>query len=93
MEAWKIRRIRRKLLSYRTYKVYTRTGLLGFFDTKHAYTCKALNSIHSIERFMKYYWRKNKCRNRFDKTIYHECTSSLGDILVIDEKGFQRYYW
>ena len=79
-------------MSYQTYKVYPVQHCLFGFDNNFVYTFKAMNSIHAVERYMKYYWRKHKQKHSSYRTFYHEVTSDWGRILVIDEKGYKRYY-
>ena len=92
MKARHIRKLRKRILSYQTYKVYPVQHCLFGFDNNFVYTFKAMNSIHAVERYMKYYWRKHMQKHTMYKTFYNEVTSDLGRILVIDEKGYKRYY-
>lgn len=92
MKARHFRKLRKQLLSYQTYKVYPVRNCLFGFDNNFVYTFKAKNSIHAVERYMKYYWRKHKQKHSSYQTFYHEVTYDFGRILVIDEKGYKRYY-
>lgn len=92
MKARQIRKLRKRLQEYQTYMVIPANGYMFPFDKKRAYKVKACGYIHAIERYMKYYWRKHKERNRYDRNIYHEATSTYGVLCVIDEKGYKRYY-
>ena len=92
MKARHIRKLRKRILSYHTYKVYPVKHCLFGFDNNFVYTFKAMNSIHAVERYMKYYWRKNKQKHPSYQTFYHEVTCDWGRILVIEEKGYKRYY-
>ena len=92
MKARHIRKLRKRLQEYQTYRVIPATGIFCNFDEKNAYVVKASWYIHAIERYMKYYWRKHKEKSRYDRGLYHEVTCSSGVLCVINEKGYKRYY-
>ena len=91
MKARHIRKLRKRLQEYQTYIVIPATGM-GCFDKKYSYIVKAGGFIHAVERYMKYYYRKNKEKSPYYSETYGEIRSSLAVICVIDEKGYKRYY-
>jgi hypothetical protein len=92
MKARHIRKLRKRLQEYQTYRIIPATGIFNDFDEKNAYIVQAGGCIHAIERYMKYYWRKHKEKSRYDRGLYHEVTYSSGVLCVINEKGYKRYY-
>lgn len=92
MKARHIRKLRKQIQEYQTYRVIPATGLFDKFYEKNAYVVKASGYIHAIERYMKYYWIKHKEKSRYYRDTYHEVTSSGGVLCVISEKGYKRYY-
>jgi hypothetical protein len=92
MKARHIRKLRKRLQEYQTYRVIPYTDIFNPFDKKNAYIVKAGGCIHAIERYMRYYWRKNKEKSRYYRELYHESTHSSSVLCVIDEKGYKRYY-
>lgn len=91
MKARHIRKLRKRLQEYQTYIVIPATSM-GCFDKKYSYIVKSGGFIHAIERYMKYYYRKNKEKSPYYSVIYDEIRASLSVICVIDEKGYKRYY-
>ena len=92
MKARHIRKLRKRLQEYKTYRVIPANHIFGEFNEKNAYVVKAGWYIHAIERYMRYYWRKHKEKSRYYRDTYHEVTSSYGVLCVINEKGYKRYY-
>ena len=92
MKSRHIRKLRKRLQEYQTYIVITSSGAIFPFNEKHGYKVKASGCIHAIERYMKYYWRKHKFRNKYYRDIYHEVYYDSGNLCVINQKNYKRYY-
>ena len=95
MKARHIRKLRKKLQAYQTYRIATSYGSFGYFPQKHEWEyrkVKGASPIHAITRYMKWHFRRHKYMSRHQKTWYQETTYNWGEIEVIDEKGYIRYY-
>lgn len=95
MKAKHIRKLRKKLQSYKTYRVTTSTGMFGDFwllDDESFRNIKAASQVHAILRYMNWHFRHYKQRSRHHKSSYSETSHNWGEVLVIDPKGYKRYY-
>lgn len=96
MKARHIRKLRKQLQSYHTYRVIECYGTFGDFhisyESYYDHMVKAANALHAIQRYNRYYWRhyKQKCSNSCN--WYTETTSKFGTFLVIDERGYKRFF-
>lgn len=81
-----VKRLRKRLVSYDTYEVKeTKTKISGRM-------IKAANSFHAMERYFQWYWRHFKEKHPSCYKDMFETTSKFGNIVVIDQKGYKRYY-
>lgn len=95
MKARHIRKLRKELQSYKTFRVAECYGLFGTFwsaEDEDYKNIKAKNEKHAIYRYMKWFFRHFKQRSRHQKEWYQETSFNWGEIQVIDEKGYVRYY-
>ena len=53
---------------------------------------KAADSFHAMERYFQWYWRHFKEKHPSCYKDMFETTSKFGNIVVIDQKGYKKYY-
>jgi hypothetical protein len=95
MKARHIRKLRKELQSYKTFRVVGSYGAFGEFFLQQDWEykkIKAKSPVHAINRYMKWFFRHFKQRSRHQKEWYQETSFNWGEIQVIDEKGYARYY-
>lgn len=46
----------------------------------------------AVERYLKWYFRKYKCRNRHHTNNLAETSRWWGKFMVVDSKGYSRYF-
>lgn len=95
MKARHIRKLRKQVQSFQTFRIKTSIGNFdSFFEVKEweYKKIKAKNCIHAIERYMKWHFRRFKYKSRHQCEWYKETTYHFGGILVVDEKGYKRFY-
>lgn len=90
MNARTVKRLRKKIASYKTYEVKTHrpsnnSGISGI-------KVKADSFEMALNRYLKWYWNHFKERHADDNSSLVETTSKFGSFVVIDEKGFKKYY-
>ena len=92
MKAYRIRRIRKKLLGYRKYIVVESDMLNCYSDCSYQKTILAKSEEHAIERFLRKRERQTKIRRfRNDYKVY-EHPECLSEFMVIDDNGYKRFY-
>lgn len=92
MNKWQVKILRKRIKSYKTYIVRTITISRTEVDE---HIVKAKDILDALNRYLKWYERKYKCKQP-DISIngwISETTSKYGKIVVIDDKGFKRYYF
>ena len=95
MKARHIRKLRKQVQSFKSFRIATCCGAFGdfFFTQDYQFKrIKALNPIHAIKRYMKWHFRHFKYKSRHQHEWYKETSYNWGEILVVDEKGYKRYY-
>lgn len=95
MKARHIRKLRKQVQSFQTFRIMTSFGAFGdfFYDYEWEFKeIKARTPIHAIERYMKWHYRHFKYRSSHQQEWYKETSYKWGEILVVDEKGYNRYY-
>lgn len=95
MKAKTIKKLRKQIKSYKIFYVDVCIGSFGFHYRIGKNDCKvikALNDKHAIAKYMKWCWRRYKKRNIHQKGHYTETTQKWGEIVVMDEKGYMRFY-
>lgn len=94
MKARHIRKLRKKVQSFKTFSITT-IGVFGDFFYRNDWEFKKIKAstpIHAIERYMKWHFRHFKYRSKHQHEWYKETSYNWGEILVVDEKGYKRYY-
>lgn len=95
MKARHIRKLRKQIQSFKTFRIITSRGAFGDFFYLNEWEFKKINAstpIHAIERYMKWHYRHFKYRSSHQQKWYKETSYKWGEILVVDEKGYNRYY-
>lgn len=92
MKAYRIRRIRKKLLGYRKYIVVESDMLNCYSDCSYQKTILAKSEEHAIKRFLKKRERKTKIRRFHNNYKVYEEPSYFSEFMVIDENGYKRFY-
>ena len=97
MKARIIKKLRKEINNYNTYKVIESYGLFGdfyCFGSQAPYKIiRAKDEVHAIVKWLKWYERYNKEKSKFHfTTSFAESSSTFAKFKVIDEKGFTRYY-
>ena len=95
MKARHIRKLREKVQSFKTFRITTSFGSFGDFLYREEWEFKKIKAstpIHAIERYMKWHFRHFKYRSKHQHEWYEETSYNCGEILVVDEKGYRRYY-
>lgn len=85
MKARHIKKLRKKILSYKKYEVKSKVDNV-------CVTIKAENVYHAVDRYLEWHMRhfKEKHQLSIQEDMY-ETTSYYAKICVIDEKGFKYY--
>ena len=86
MKRFIIRRLRKKLASYKTFEVKNKDSKCG------GRMIKASNFEHAMKRYFLWYWRHFKEKHPSCYKEMYETTSKFGNIVVIDQKGYKKYY-
>ena len=97
MKARTIKKLRKEIKDYKTYKVTESYGLFGDFyciGSQAPYKIiRAKDEVYAIKRWFKWYERYNKEKSKFHfTTSFEEASSDFAHFKVIDEKGFIKYY-
>lgn len=95
MKARHIRKLRKQIQSFKTFRIMTSCGAFRDFFYRYEWELKKINAstpIHAIERYMKWHYRHFKYRSSHQHEWYKETSYKWGEILVVDEKGYKRYY-
>ena len=95
MKARHIRKLRKQVQSFQTFRIITSCGAFGDFFYRYEWEFKEIKAstpIHAIERYMKWHFRHFKYKSRHQHECYKETSYKWGEILVVDEKGYKRYY-
>ena len=96
-----IKKLRKKVSQFKTYKMRECFGLFGFdYDYATKKDCpyhtdsiiKGLNPEHAILRYFRYYNRKYKIRHKNYAEWMNETTYKWGRFMIEDEKGY-RTFW
>ena len=90
MRARTVRRLRKKIASYETYEVKTHTH--NKVDYISGLKVKADSYEMALRRYLKWYWNHFKEKHADHKSTMFETTSKFGAFVVINEKGYKRYY-
>ena len=90
MRARTVRRLRKKIASYKTYEVKTHTH--NKVDYISGLKVKADSYEMALRRYLKWYWNHFKEKHADHKSTMFETTSKFGSFVVINEKGYKRYY-
>lgn len=94
MRARDVKRLRKKVADFKEYTVSYTFGLFGDFGFE-GQCCKkimASNSQEAVERYLKWYFRKYKCRNMHHTNNLAETSRWWGKFMVVDSRGFSRYF-
>lgn len=91
MKARTVRKLRKQLKSFETFEVSLYHCKQDKKDVIRV--IKAENYIHALKRYLRWYWRHFKEKPE-DITHYgiSETTKKFGSFMVINSKGFKRYY-
>jgi hypothetical protein len=95
MKARHIKKLRKVIANFKEYEVSYSSGLFGDFGVKEGECCKkimARNPQEAIKRYLKWYFRKYKCRNRHHTDNLAETSRWWGKFMVVDSKGYSRYF-
>lgn len=89
-----IERLRKKVEAFKEYNVSYSFGLFGNFMSGGLcpQTIKASNPREAVERYIKWYFRKHKHRNPHHTNNLAETTRCWGSFMVVDSKGYSRYF-
>ena len=92
MKARHIKKLRKKILNFKEYKILETKGLFGnFFDDTFEKSIMADSFNTALKRYFRKYYRRNKeIHNYYD--VDTETTSEWGKIRVKDYKGFKKYF-
>lgn len=93
MKAKHIKKLRKRIESFQSYKVRESWGLFGFdsFHENNYSEIKAGSPLEATVRFFKLYRRQYKRISRFESFLI-ETNSQWGRLEVVDSKGFKTYY-
>jgi hypothetical protein len=89
-----VMKLRKKVANFKEYEVSYSLGLFGnFYDGGLCCeTVKASNPKEAVERYLRWYFRYYKCRNEFHTNNLVETSYNWGRFMVIDSKGYKRYF-
>lgn len=89
-----VKKLRKKVANFKEYEVSYSLGLFGnFYDG--GLCCEAIkasNPKEAVERYLRWYFRYYKCRNAFHTNNLVETSWNWGRFMVIDSKGYKRYF-
>ena len=97
MKARHIKKLRKIIASMGMYSVVESKGLYGDFPY-HLHSCHkpfqtlAKDSIHAIQRYQRWYFRKHKRRPKHWCSTFAEVSGTFATYMVVDYKGYYRYY-
>ena len=94
MKASHIKHLRKAVANFKEYNVSYSLGLFGDFSGGGLClkTIKASNPKEAVERYLRWYFRHNKHRNQFHTTNLVETSWNWGKFMVVDSKGYSRYF-
>lgn len=94
MKARDVRRLREKVANFKEYEVSCSFGLFGNFYVggQCRKTIKASNPKEAVERYLRWYFRCYKRRNEFHTNNLVETSWNWGKFMVIDARGYRRYF-
>ena len=89
-----IERLRKKVAGFKEYDVSYSLGLFGDFDGGGLclQAIKASNPREAVERYLRWYFRYYKQRNKFHTTNLVETSWNWGRFRVEDTRGYVRYF-
>lgn len=97
MKAKHINKLRKEVANMGMYSVVKSEGLFGEFPY-HLHSCHnpfqtlAKDSKHAIQRYQRWYFRKHKRRPEHWCSTFTEVSRIFGKYMVVDYKGYYRYY-
>lgn len=89
-----VKKLRKKVANFNEYVVSYTFGLFGDFGFE-GQCCKnimASNPREAVEKYLKWYFRKYKCRNQHHTNNLAETSRWWGKFMVVDSKGYYRYF-
>ena len=97
MKAKHINKLRKEVANMEMYSVVESTGLFGDFpyylhQADNIFQTLAKDSIHAVERFQRWYFRKHKRRPMHWCSTVAEVSRTFAKYMVVDYKGYYRYY-
>lgn len=94
MKARHIKKLRKVVANFKEYTVSHSLGLFGDFDGGGLCSKDIMASTQrmAVERYLRWYFRCYKQRNRFHTTQIVETTWNWGKFMVVDSKGYSRYF-
>lgn len=94
MKARDVKLLRKKVAGFKEYEVSYSLGLFGNFDGGGlcCETIRASNPKEAVERYLRWYFRCYKRRNEFHTNNLVETSWNWGKFMVIDARGYRRYF-
>lgn len=94
MKARDVKRLREQVANFKEYDVSYSSGLFGDFDDGGLCLEKitASNPRMAVERYLRWYFRYYKRRNQFHTTSLVETSWNWGKFMVVDTRGYKRYF-
>lgn len=98
MKAKHINKLRKEVANMGMYSVVESEGLFGNFPyylhycDQPPFQTLAKDSIHAVERYQRWYFRKHKRRPRHWCNTVSEVSRTFAKYMVVDYKGYYRYY-
>ena len=92
MKARHISKLRKRISSFKKFKVSSTLGLFGMPYGNWSREIQAKDAVHAVKRYLKCYIRYFKRFPPHYSNCLIETTYIWGRFRVIDEGGFRRYY-
>lgn len=97
MKTKHISKLRKEVANMKMYSVVESDGLFGNFPyylhhCHKPFQTLAKDSIHAVERYQRWYFRKHKRRPIHWCSTVAEVSITFAKYMVVDYKGYYRYY-
>ena len=94
MKVRHIKKLRKVVANFKEYEVSHSLGLFGDFDGGGlcSKNIMAITPRMAVEKYQRWYFRHYKHHNKFHTTYIVETTWNWGKFMVVDSKGYSRYF-
>ena len=94
MKARDVKRLRKKVANFKEYEVSYTRGLFGYFSDGGICSKEimASNPKEAVERYLRWYFRCYKQRNNHHTNNLAETSWCWGKFMVVDTKGYTRFF-